>query len=470
MSPHRLDKNQSESPLDGTGYLREDSLPPSWRSGVRRSLNDPIRRLAISTRYARERMHGILRVHGWHFIVFSLLMRLPTATVMLAVMMMLAFQNGEATLGGYAAGTIGLSAALMVPFYRWLSGRLGQRRVLFATTLLNLPALVWLLLESLGFAGSGEGSIPRFLAAATVTGLTTVPLGSVMRAYWNAEYEKTEDRRKLNSSISLETVLDVIALPSGAVIAGLSTIFINAQASIFSVMAINVLGLLMILWRPDSLPIEQRTLTEPTTKPLRWGNRSLLWMPQLGNICLGIVLGSTQASVVAFALSIDRVSATGLLVTLLGLSAVVSAVFVLFERFPMFSWGAWLISGVWLVISAIMISLPSSVPGLIPALVGVGLAYGVCLVTMDSISTSLSVRKNLDLALSTMHACSVGGTAVSFVWAADLSESYTYQVALLIPLAAAALYFVLGHVFGFIWRQMYEERLAPLPPRSASTR
>lgn len=90
---------------------------------------------------------------------------------------------------------------------------------------------------------------------------------------------------------------------------------------------IDVLGLLMILWRPGSLPIERRDMVEGKPKPLRGGNRSLLWLPQTGMICLGTVLGSTQAAIVAFALSTDQISVTGFLIALLGLFAVASALF-----------------------------------------------------------------------------------------------------------------------------------------------
>ena len=92
-----------------------------------------------------------------------------------------------------------------------------------------------------------------------------------------------------------------------------------------------------------------------------------------------------------------------------------------------------------------------------------GMAYGMCLVTMDSVAASLSARKNLDLALSTLQASSLGGIALGFVWAADLSGSYSYQVSLIIPLVAAATFFCLGHLYGFLWRRSYEEHLALLP-------
>lgn len=463
-SPHRNKNNRPSSPLTGFGYLRSrretaTDTPPSSRQTVK----EAGARLRVSAGYARRRLRGILTTHGWRFFIFSLLMRLPAAMVMLAVMMMLAHQNGEATLGGYAAGTVGISAAFMVPVYRRMSERWGQRKIFFAVTVFNILALIWLLLESLNFAENAGGSIPRFLTAAALTGITTVPLGAVMRTYWSAEYQKTKDRRKLNAAISLETMLDVIALPAGAVIAGLSTLLFNAQATLFSVLIIDVLGLLIILWRPESLPIERRDVAESTRKPLRGGNRSLLWLPQLGMICLGVVLGATQASIVAFALSTDQISVTGFLIALLGLFSVASALFIIFERFPTFSWVSWLLSGVGLTLATLLLSLPSSLEWLALALILVGIAYGICLVVVDSVLTSLAARSNLDLALSTMQACSLGGIAVGFVWAADLSESYNHQVALLVPLIAAALFFILGHIYGFLWRTMYEERLALLP-------
>lgn len=461
MSPHRNPKNRSSSPRTGLGYRRDRQRASN--PNLRTSLRESIKRLHISAQYARTRMGDLLLTHGWRFLFFSLLMRLPAAMVMLAVMMMLAVQNNEATLGGYAAGTVGLSAALMVPVYRSISERWGQRRIFFAVTVLNILALMWLMLESLRFAETSNGSIGRFLTACAVTGVTTVPLGAMMRSYWSAEYLTTKDRRKLNASISLETMFDVIALPAGAVLAGMTTVFLTAQSALFSVIVLDVLGLLMLLWRPENLPVETRDISGGSRKPLRGVSWSLLWIPQLGTICLGLSLGATQAAIVAYAISTDQIGVTGFLIALMGFCAVISALFVLFERLPMFGWGAWLVSGVGLTLTAMTLSLPTSALGILLPLIGVGLAYGICLVTMDSVATSLSVRKNLDLALSTLQACSLGGIAMGFVWAADLSGSYSYQVALIIPLVAAAIYFCLGHLYGFLWRRTYEERLALLP-------
>ncbi|MDY6051149.1 MAG: MFS transporter [Rothia sp. (in: high G+C Gram-positive bacteria)] len=462
MSPHRNPKKRSSSPRTGLGYQRDHQLTTSPQLGS--NLRQSVERLGVSAQYARTRISDLLLAHGWRFLFFSLLMRLPAAMVMLAVMMMLAVQNNEATLGGYAAGTVGLSAALMVPIYRSISERLGQRRIFFALTVLNILALIWLMIESLRFAETSSGSISRFLTACAVTGVTTVPLGAMMRSYWSARYLTTQDRRQLNASISLETMFDVIALPAGAVIAGMTTVFLTAQSALFAVMVLDMLGLIMLLWRPENLPVETRDVSEGNRrKPLRGVSRSLLWIPQLGTICLGLSLGSTQAAIVAYAISTDQVGLTGFLIALLGLCAVISALFVLFERLPMFRWGAWLVSGSGLTLTAMTLSLPTSALGMILPLVGVGLAYGICLVTMDSVATSLSVRKNLDLALSTLQACFLGGVAVGFVWAGDVSGSYSYQAALIIPLVAAAVYFCLGHLYGFLWRRTYEERLALLP-------
>ena len=104
MSPHRNPKNRSSSPRTGLGYRRDRQRPSS--PDLRNNLRESVTRLRISTEYARTRIRDLLLAHGWRFLFFSLLMRLPAAMVMLAVMMMLAVQNNEATLGGYAAGTV----------------------------------------------------------------------------------------------------------------------------------------------------------------------------------------------------------------------------------------------------------------------------------------------------------------------------------------------------------------------------
>lgn len=176
MSPYRIKNKRISSPLSGFPFLRTRNKLPEKPRTPRQAVSELGTRMRVSSRYAQTRMQNILLTHGWRFFIFSLLMRLPASMVMLAVMMMLAYQNNEATLGGYAAGTVGISAAFMIPVYRRLSDRWGQHKIFFAVTVLNILALVWLLLESLSFAEGTSGSITRFLLAAALTGITTVPL------------------------------------------------------------------------------------------------------------------------------------------------------------------------------------------------------------------------------------------------------------------------------------------------------
>lgn len=465
MSPHHRLHHRFERSQDDRLVWRTRALSEREKNGyVRSSISWSFERLAISVCYAKMRLGALLHSYGWSFFVFSLLMRLPTSMVMLAVMMMLVQQHSEITLGGYAAGTVGLAAALVVPFYRSVSDRWGQRRIFFIMTALNLVSLIWLMVEALRLAETSQQSISRFLVACALTGVTTVPLGAMMRSFWAAEFERNKDRRRLNASISLETMLDIVAFPAGAVLAGLTTVLFTAQSTLFAVMIINALGLLMILWWPQNLPTETRRVQEVSQRvPLRGSVRSLLWLPPLAMVCLGVVAGATQAAVLAFALLTDQLGSAGFLIACLGLCAVLSALLVVFGRLPMFGWMAWIISGVGLTLTAMLLSSPASTAGLIPALVVLGLAYGVCLVAMDSVVTSLTARKNLDQALSTLQTSLLGGSALGYVWSADVSGFSSYQVALLIPLVAAALYFCLGHLYGFLWRRAYEERLALLP-------
>lgn len=430
-------------------------------------LASQLRLLGVSARYAQGRLQGLILTHGWYFLIFSFLMRLPAAMIMLTVMMMLALQQGNLALAGYGAGTVGLAAALVLPAYLALAERWGVRRSYFALTLVNILALVWLMFESLRFE-TQSGSVASFIAAAALAGLTTLPLGALMRRYWSQEYLAFQDRRKLNASFSLETIFDVTALPAGATIAGVSTLIFTGPTTLFVILLIDALGLLMLLWRPENLPAEEDMETRaqkarPQPKPLQGTARFLLYFPQLGSICLGLFLGATQAALLAFALSTDQMHTSGYLIGLLGFCAVLSSLFVLFAHLPMFGWAAWLMSGISLLLMSLLSSLPGSTLGMIPVLTGLGLAFGLCLVSMDSIATSLSARKNLDLALATLQASYLGGIALGLVWAAAVSESYSYQVALMIPLLAAALFLGLGHLYGFFWRQNYEESLAPLP-------
>lgn len=438
-----------------------DSRPATSLTQVS-SLTQLGQRLKISSAYARRRIQNLTLTHGRLFLVFSLLMRLPASMVMLSVMMLFAEETGNSSLGGYAAATVGFSSALMIPLYRRLAECWAPRLIFFTATVLNIPALAWLLLQSLqlGQTQPQASAQPLFFLAAALTGITTAPLGSFMRSYWSARYQRNRDRRTLNLSVSLETVLDVLALPLGAGIAGLSNQLLSAQATLITVLVIDVLGLLFLIWRPESLPVEPGSSARLVWRRPRL---SLLWVPELGNLCLGVSLGATQAAIVSLTLSTNQLSTSGLLLALLGFCALLAAIFVLFERFTIFSWHAWLLSGILLMLSALLLSMPSSILGLVPALICSGATYGVCLLVMDSITTSLSARKNLEGALITLQASSLAGIALGFAWSAEVSGAFNYQVALMIPVVAAALYFCLGHIYGYFWRLKYEERLAPLP-------
>lgn len=99
MSRYRIKNKRISSPLSGFPFLRTRNKLPEKPRTPRQAVSELGTRMRVSSRYAQTRMQNILLTHGWRFFIFSLLMRLPASMVMLAVMMMLAYQNNEATLG-----------------------------------------------------------------------------------------------------------------------------------------------------------------------------------------------------------------------------------------------------------------------------------------------------------------------------------------------------------------------------------
>ena len=210
--------------------MTSDTLPAESPaiSGRKRRRSEKIRQ---NTRAMREQLRESYRPVDRQLLVFSILMRLPSFMIALSVLLVMAHHTGEVSLGAYAAGLVALSYAATHRTYRNLSRRVGYRRVLMVAATLNIPAVAFLMIQTGRFTTSGAGgSIILLLLAALLAGLTTAPLGSIMRLFWGGQYKEVKYRNNLIYASAFESILDVIALPVAAAIVGLVSILGGVQS------------------------------------------------------------------------------------------------------------------------------------------------------------------------------------------------------------------------------------------------
>lgn len=441
--------------------MTSDTLPaePSAISGRKRRRREKIRQ---NTRAMREQLRESYRPVDRHLLVFSILMRLPSFMIALSVLLVMAHQTGEVSLGAYAAGLVALSSAATHRTYRNLSRRVGYRRVLMVAATLNIPAVAFLMIQTGRFTTSGAGgSIILLLLAALLAGLTTAPLGSIMRLFWGGQYKEVKYRNNLIYASAFESILDVIALPVAAAIVGLVSILGGVQSSLFAVIVINVVGMMFVLWKPSALnpQLLGSETSEPRVEDLGKDSQQLGWLPMLGATFLGIAIGATQSALVIRAVQTETLETVGIYLGIMGVAGAVTCLFLVgnLQRFA--TWEGWLLIAGLLVMATLTLSLPRAVFWMIFVLIFFGCAIGAALMCMDTIITRLSARGNIVLAHSSTQSTYIGGLALGYVWAVLMSKMTGQSASLLVPLVAATLFFCTGHLFGFQWRRRYEERL-----------
>ena len=444
----------SQTPKTPASRVRSVLHPTGWLTRRRYNVN-----------YVRNRMRYLTSIVGKQFFAFSLLMRLPTWMSALAVLVIMSSRTGEITLGTYGAGLIALASAMSHRTYRVLSHRFGVRGVLTVAATLNIPAVAFLLVQMLDFIGQRTGgSILTFLLASTLAGVTTPPLGAMMRSYWSHRYSEYHDRRELNTSTTFESVLDIVALPVAASIVGLIAILGGLNAPLYAVIVIDLLGIMFVLWRPGSISMRSADLHDfGSFEKNVQGSAKLGWLPVLGISCLGICIGSAQTMLAFRAISQDSVTNIGFYLGAMGSAGAIACVVMTLLRSRVGTWQGWTMIATALTLVSLLMSVPQSTPGLLLLLALFGAVLGAGLLSIDSIITSLSARGNIDLAHSTAQATFIAGIALGYVWGGVFGARFGVQSALLVPVISSAAYFILAHIYGYKWRKKYEERLAPLP-------
>lgn len=449
------------------------STPPARSTESKEAGEKTLIKKTIKPRIAQEktdialtssRMRTLFDDVGRRFFAFSLLMRLPSFMIALATLLIMAHRTGEVSLGAYAAGLIALCSAATHQTYRALSSCFGYRWVLFITATLNIPAVAFLMIQTMSFNEDGElSSVILLLVAAACAGLTTAPLGTMMRSFWAVRFADPSQRSLLVSSTAFESILDVLAMPVAAVIVGVVSLLGGIQSSLFAVIVINVLGMMLVLWSPHTTALLVSHRPDFSHSVLtRYSGRQLGWIPMLGTACLGIALGSTQSALVIRSVQIDALESVGLYLGIMGASGTLVCLVLMVRLTRLATWEGWLSSAVILLLSSMLLSIPQSRWALVTVLVLFGCVLGGALMCIDTLITRLSMRHNIDLAHSTTQSTYIGGLALGFVWAVVFGGMTNASAAMLVPLIAATGFLILSHIFGFRWRQLYEERLRPL--------
>ncbi|HVM26257.1 MAG TPA: MFS transporter [Mycobacteriales bacterium] len=247
------------------------------------------------------------------FCLSALVGRMPISMLGIGSVLLVQDRRGSFTLAGAVAAAYALGLAVGGPLVSRLVDRRGQARVL--PWALALSALG--MLAVIAAAGS---ELPGWtlLASAAVAGGALPPLGACVRARWASALRRADRAEHLSTAFALESVIDEVVFIAGpAIVVGLA-VLVDPAVGLLAALLLCVAGTVAF--------VLQRSTEPPVEPPTPGGTRSAITVSglrttALAMVCVGVVFGSLEVVMVAFAGEQGRPGAAGVLLPLVALGS-----------------------------------------------------------------------------------------------------------------------------------------------------
>ncbi|WP_207456800.1 MFS transporter [Herbiconiux sp. SYSU D00978] len=367
--------------------------------------------------------------------------RFAKATMAIAAVLLVAGETGDYAIAGAVAGAIAISVAVAGPQWSRAVDRLGQRRVLA----LALPVQVAAALAFVAVVVLGAPAW-TWIVLALAVGATAVDLGVLSRARWLATLDDDGDR---HTAFSLESVADELAFVLGPPLVTLLATAVWPALGFLTGVGIGVAGALALLpQRATEPPVRTATAEQ---RP-RGRVRGIL-PPVTVFLAVGLVFGSLDVGVVAFAEERGFAAGSGVALGIFAVGSVIAGVVLGSLTLPGTPSLRLLVAA-----AAFALLLPTVLlADTIPALIGLSLVAGLSICPVLILGTALvesrSPRERLT-ELLTWPATGLGlGVTVGSAVAGLLIEHGEARSAFLLTASAAVLAFVFALV-GVLWERV----------------
>lgn len=240
--------------------------------------------------------------------------RFPLSMAALGIVLLLARRDGSFGSASIVAACYLVAAALCAPIQGRAADRFGQFVVLLVASSLFAVGISVLLI-----AARSEAS--WIVLGAALAGMGAPQSGNLARRRWA---HILADREKLSTAFALEAVLDEVAFVAGPVLVTFLTYSILPEAGLAVTALLAVSGSwIMAANRSTEPPIaESRT---GSTEPIKL---AVLTPLVVSAFCLGILFGSTEIIVVAFATEQTREAWSGTILAIWAVGSLAAGLFV----------------------------------------------------------------------------------------------------------------------------------------------
>ncbi len=234
----------------------------------------------------------------------AMISRLPLSMVGLGLVLVVSERTGSYGQAGSVAAAYVLSAAALGPTQGRLTDRLGQTPVLITVGVAYAAGMAVTL-----WSIDADWGTPWVHVCAALAGAATPQTGSMVRARWT---HVVTDRTQLNTAFSIEAILDEVVFVVGPVL----VTFLTIQTSEFAGLAVAAAAATFGSWalaaqRATAPPASEHTST--TRASLSW---ALLGPVVFASVGLGMLFGSAEVIVVAFATEEGQRGAAGVVLAI----------------------------------------------------------------------------------------------------------------------------------------------------------
>jgi len=352
------------------------------------------------------------------FFLATFLGRVPLAMRALGCVLLVQQLNGSYGLAGLVGATQTLVAAFASPRLGRFADRYGERQVLLWSAAVHAVGIAALIATAYA-----DAPAPLLLLAAAVVGGSAMPFGSISRARWVATLGPG---RALERAYALESMADEAAFIVGPMLVVPLSVSVNAAAGLVVSLLMTIAGtLLLVRQRPlaaDGPPARIQPRDDTTD------GRTVIGIPGIqvliaSLLFMGIIFGSAEIVLVAFAADQGAPNATSVLAALFALGSFVGAVGYGAVRWTSPVDRRLKIAIWWLALGTIPILLASSIPAMGLSVFIAGLAISPGMIAANTVVEHLAPPKMLTEAFSWIGSALATGAAVgSIITGAVLDE------------------------------------------------
>ena len=392
---------------------------------------------------------------GRGYIPLGLFARTPLAMMTIGVLTLVTAESHSYAIGGFAAGAIGLGAAIGAPANGYLADRLGQKRVLMAAAVLNalLVTAVVVLAYTVGeFTPAATGLV---LATALLAGITSPQVGPLSRVRWMALSKKLPEAERgpvVDTALSLESTADEVTFVLGPALVGLLASLVAPwlPLALAALMTLTLVSLFAIHPTEAAVHVHRKTDAHQEREPINWFRVSV---PVLGMLCMGTFFGSSQTALTAFTGAHGSIDRAGLMYAVMGASSAVAALSVAFWPSNFSHAWRWVATAALMTAGTVGLLLPNSLGMMVVMLLLVGIPVGPTMVTIFSIGGVIAPPQWMGTVMTALASGLVFGAALGSSIAGSIAQNSGYHAAFMVPIIAAGTLLVLGFVAAALVRR-----------------